>query len=59
MQIVSVGLLALGIVGVVVGGVKFRQQTEWEHWAAKMTALSMIGAGVLLVGIGAAMFFLV
>jgi hypothetical protein len=59
MQIVSLGLLALGIVGVVVGGVKFRQQTEWEHWAAKMTALFIIGGGALLVAIGTAMFFFV
>lgn len=58
MKILAIALLTAGVATVFVGSVKYRAQTEWEHWAAKLTWLSVLGGGVVLAGIGAAMLLI-
>lgn len=55
MKFLSLALLLLGATGVVVGSLKYRQQTEWEHWAAKLTWLSFLGASAVVAGVGVVM----
>ncbi|MFN3387263.1 MAG: hypothetical protein ACK42Y_11850 [Candidatus Thermochlorobacter sp.] len=59
MKFLSLALFLIGAIGVVLGSLKYRQQTEWEHWAAKLTWLSFLGVSAVVAGVGAVMFFVV
>ncbi|MCS7014192.1 MAG: hypothetical protein RMI34_04030 [Chloroherpetonaceae bacterium] len=55
MKILAIALFATGITAFFVGSAKYRAETEWEHWAAKLTWLSVLGFGLVLAGVGAVM----
>jgi hypothetical protein len=59
MQVVSIALLVVGVFGVVVGGLKFREQAEWEHWESKIMSIAILSGSVLLLSIGAVLLFFV
>ncbi|PIO49101.1 MAG: hypothetical protein CMR00_01840 [[Chlorobium] sp. 445] len=59
MKFLSLALFLVGATGAVFGSLKYRQQTEWEHWAAKLTWLSFLGFSVVIAGVGVVIFFVV
>ncbi|RFM25334.1 MAG: hypothetical protein D0433_00510 [Candidatus Thermochlorobacter aerophilum] len=56
MKILSYVLLLIGLVGIVVGSIRYSQQTEWEHWAPKLVWLSVLGSSIFVTGIGVVIF---